>query len=48
MLPLQYEHIEHMHEGVWFVKIDFLSNDIYENLDYFSDTSFLYRALRCE
>ena len=24
MLPLQYRHIEHMHEGVWFGKNNFL------------------------
>ena len=23
MLPLQYRHIEHMHEGVWFGKNNF-------------------------
>ena len=23
MLPIQYRHTEHMHEGVWFVKIFF-------------------------
>ena len=23
MLPLQYRHIDHMHEGVWFEKIIF-------------------------
>ena len=40
MLPIQYRHIEHMHEGVWFRKNNFLSNDIYENLDYISDISF--------
>ena len=22
-LPIQYRHIEHMHEGVWFIKIIF-------------------------
>ena len=40
MLPIQFRHIEHMHEGVWFKKIIFDKNDIYENLDYFSDISF--------
>ena len=29
-----------MHEGVWVGKNNFLLNDIYENLDYFSDMSF--------
>ena len=33
MLPIQYRHTEHMHEGVWFGKKK-LINDIYENLDY--------------
>ena len=40
MLPIQNEHIEHMHEGVWLGNIFFIQNDIYENLDYFSDISF--------
>ena len=35
-LPIQYRHIEHMHEGVWFKKIFFGQNDSYENLDNFS------------
>ena len=40
MLPLQYRHIEPMHERVWFGKNNFRLNDIYENLDYFSSLSF--------
>ena len=40
MLPIQYRHIEYMHEGVWFEKF-FLINDIYENIDFFfTDISF--------
>ena len=31
-LPIQYRHIEHMHEGVWLKTIFFLKNDSYENL----------------
>ena len=40
MLLIQYRQTEHMHEGVWFRKNNFCKNDIYENLDYFSDISF--------
>ena len=40
MLPIQYRHIEHMHEGVGFGKNNFWLTDMYENLDYFSDISF--------
>ena len=36
-LPIQYRHIEHMHEGVWLKK-----NDSYENLDNYSPIWFLY------
>ena len=35
-LPIQCRHIEHMHEGVWFRKNNFLQNDSCENLDNFS------------
>ena len=45
-LPLQCRHIEHMHEGVWFGKKNFLSNDIYENLDYFSEISFNIKSFQ--
>ena len=31
-LPIQYRHIEHMHEGVW-LKNFFGQNDSCENLD---------------
>ena len=34
-LLIQYRHIEHMHEGVWFRKNNFWQNDTYENLDNF-------------
>ena len=34
-LPIQFKHIEHMHEGVWFTKNNFLRNDSCENLDNF-------------
>ena len=34
--PIQCRHIEHMHEGVWFRKNNFLQNDSDENLDNFS------------
>ena len=33
-LPIQYRHIEHMHEGVW-LKFFLGQNDRYENLDNF-------------
>ena len=39
-LPIQYRHIEHMHEGVWLKKK--LQNDSYENLDNFSLIWLLY------
>ena len=35
-LPIQYRHIEHMHEGVWFRKNNILQKDNCENLDNFS------------
>ena len=35
-LPIQFKHIEHMHEGVWFTKNNFWRNDSCENLDNFS------------
>ena len=35
-LPIQYRHIEHMYEGVWFRKNIFWQNDSYENLDNYS------------
>ena len=38
-LPIQYRHIEHMHEGVWLKK---RQNDSYENLDIFSIISRSY------
>ena len=31
--PIQYRHIEHMHEGVWVKKNNFWQNASYENLD---------------
>ena len=34
-LPIQYRHIEHMHEGIWFKKIFFRQKDSYENIDNF-------------
>ena len=48
-LPIQYRHIEHMHEGVCLKKkINFGQNDSYENLDYFPIEALIYRAFRCE
>ena len=41
-LPIQFKHIEHMHEGVWFTKNNFLRNDSCENLDNFSHIRLLY------
>ena len=35
-LPIQFKHIEHMHEGVLFRKNNFWRNDSCENLDNFS------------
>ena len=40
--PLQYRHIEHMHERVWLKIIFFLQKDSYENLDNFSLIWLLY------
>ena len=40
-LPIQCRHIEHIHERVWFTKINFWQNDSCENLDNF----FLIRCL---
>ena len=40
--PKQYRHIEHMHEGVWFRKKKYLTNDSCENLDNFSLIMLLY------
>ena len=34
-LPTQCRHIEHMHEGVWFPKTNYLQNGNYENFDIF-------------
>ena len=34
-LPTQCRHIEHMHEGLWFPKTNYLQNGIYENFDIF-------------
>ena len=41
-LPIQYRHIEHMHEGVWFRKNNLLQNDSCENLDTFPLIRLLY------
>ena len=41
-LPIQWRHIEHNHEGVWFRKNDFWQNDSSENLDNFSLIRCLY------
>ena len=35
-LPTQCRHIEHMHEGLWFPKTNYLQNGNYENVDIFS------------
>ena len=35
-LPTQFRHIEHMQEGVWFPKINYLQNCNNENFDIFS------------
>ena len=35
-LPIQYRHIEHIHEGVWLKTFDFSQNDSYETLDNYS------------
>ena len=41
-LPIQFKHIEHMHEGVLFRKNNFWRNDSCENLDNFSHIRLLY------
>ena len=41
-LPIQYRHIEHMHEGVWFRKNNFSQSDSCENLDNFPNIAFVY------
>ena len=46
-LPIQYRHIEHMHEGVWFRKNNFWQNDSSENLDNFSLIRCLYMQRWC-
>ena len=46
-LPIQYRHIEHMHEGVWFRKNNFWQNDSCENLDNFSLKLLLYMRRWC-
>ena len=46
-LPIQCRHIEHMHEGVWFTKINFWQNDSCENLDNFSLMGLLYMHRWC-
>ena len=46
-LPMQYKHIEHMHEGVWFRKNNFWQNDSCENLDNFSLKLLLYMRRWC-
>ena len=47
ILPIQCRHIEHMHEGVWFRKNNFLQNDSCENLDNFSLIRLLYMHRWC-
>ena len=46
-LPIQFKHIEHMHEGVLFRKNDFWRNDSCENLDNFSLIRLLYMHRWC-
>ena len=46
-LPIQYRHIEHMHEGVWFRINNFWQNDSCENLDNFSLIMLLYMHKWC-
>ena len=46
-LPIQFKHIEHMHEGVWFRKNNFWRNDSCENLDNFSHIRLLYMRRWC-
>ena len=46
-LPIQWRHIEHMHEGVLFRKNNFWRNDSCENLDNFSLMRLLYMHRWC-
>ena len=46
-LPIQYRHIEHMHEGVWLKNNNFWQNDSYETLDNFSLLMCLYMHRWC-
>ena len=46
-LPIQFKHIEHMHEGVLFRKNYFWRNDSCENLDNFSLIRLLYMHRWC-
>ena len=45
--PIQCRHIEHMHEGVWFIKNYFWQNDSCENLENFSLIRLLYMYWWC-
>ena len=46
-LPIQFKHIEHMHEGVLFRKNNFWRNDSCGNLDNFSHIRLLYMHRWC-
>ena len=46
-LPIQFKHIEHMHEGVLFRKNNFWRNDSCEKLDNFSLIRLLYMHRWC-
>ena len=46
-LPIQFKHIEHMHEGVLFRKNNFWRNDSCENLHNFSLIRLLYMHRWC-
>ena len=46
-LPIQFKHIEHMHEGVLFRKNNFWRNDSCVNLDNFSLIRLLYMHRWC-
>ena len=46
-LPVQFKHMEHMHEGVLFRKNNFWQNDSCENLDNFSLNRLLYMHRWC-
>ena len=46
-LPIQFKHIEHMHERVLFRKNNFWRNDSCENLDNFSLIGLLYMHKWC-